>query len=54
MPFPALDGGRLIFVLIEWVRGKRINPIFEANLHKLGMLFLLFLFALITIKDIFY
>ncbi len=51
LPFPALDGSRLAFVLIEKVKGKRVNPIYEANLHKWGMLLLLGLLVLVTIKD---
>jgi regulator of sigma E protease len=52
LPLPALDGGRLAFVIIEWVTGKRVNPKWEANIHKIGMFFLLCLIVLITIKDI--
>jgi len=53
MPFPALDGGRVFFIVIEKLRGgKKVNPSFEANVHKWGMLLLLGLIVLITIKDI--
>ncbi|RJR28048.1 hypothetical protein C4561_00915 [candidate division WWE3 bacterium] len=52
LPFPALDGGRLLFVIIERIRGKKISPVIEANIHKLGIMFLLALIVLITIKDI--
>lgn len=52
MPFPALDGGRLIFILAEWVSGRKVNPKWEANVHKIGMFFLLALIVMITIKDI--
>ena len=52
LPFPALDGGRMVFVLVEWVSGKKVNPKWEANIHKVGMFFLLGLLVLITIKDI--
>lgn len=52
LPLPALDGGRLAFVLVEWVSGKKVNPKLEANVHKIGMFFLLCLIVLITIKDI--
>lgn len=52
LPLPALDGGRLIFVLIEAVRRKRISPEREAIVHLIGMALLLALMALITIQDI--
>ncbi len=52
LPLPALDGGRLIFVLIEAVRGKRISPEREAIVHLVGMALLLGLMVLITIQDI--
>ena len=52
LPLPALDGGRLVFVLIEAVRGKRISPEKEAVVHFAGMMLLLALFVLITIQDV--
>jgi regulator of sigma E protease len=52
LPFPALDGGRLLFVLIEAVTKKRVNPKWERNLHQIGMAILLTLIVLITINDI--
>ena len=52
LPLPALDGGRLIFVLLEAVRRKRISPEREAIVHLIGMVLLLGLMALITIQDI--
>ncbi len=52
LPLPALDGGRLVFVLIEAVRGKRIAPEKEAVVHFAGMVFLLALVVLITIQDV--
>ena len=54
LPIPALDGGRLIFILIEGIRsGKKINRELEAKIHGYGMIFLLGLFVLVTIKDLF-
>ncbi|MBN1162137.1 site-2 protease family protein [Patescibacteria group bacterium] len=53
LPLPALDGGRVLFVLIEAIRGKRINPKLETTLHRYGMAFLLGLLFLVTLKDIF-
>ena len=52
LPFPALDGGRIAFVLVEIVSGKRVSPKVEAFIHKLGMVFLLGLIVLVTFKDI--
>ena len=52
LPFPALDGGRIIFVIYEIILRKKPNPKVEANIHKIGMLLLLTLIVLITIKDI--
>ena len=47
LPLPALDGGRIVFVLIEWVRGKPINRKVEAIIHFVGIIVLL-AFAIIV------
>lgn len=52
LPFPALDGGRIFFMLIELVTGKRVNQNFERIVHSVGMIILLTLMVLITISDI--
>lgn len=52
LPIPALDGGRLFFILIEAFTGKRINQRFESMTHTIGMIVLLALMVLITFKDI--
>jgi regulator of sigma E protease len=53
LPIPALDGGRLMFVLLEIVRGgKRIAPEKEGFVHFAGMAFLLLLMLVITFFDI--
>ena len=52
LPLPALDGGRLIFVILEAIRGKRISPEREAIVHFVGMMVLLALMVLITIQDV--
>ncbi len=52
LPLPALDGGRLVFVLIEAARGRRIAPEKEAIVHFAGLVFLLALAVLITIQDV--
>jgi len=51
-PFPALDGGRLLFLLIEKIKGSPLPVKFERYANALGMALLLFLMVIITIKDI--
>ncbi|MBI2049393.1 site-2 protease family protein [Candidatus Roizmanbacteria bacterium] len=52
LPIPALDGGRLFFILIEGITGRKINQRAESLIHSLGMAMLLVLMAFITFKDI--
>jgi regulator of sigma E protease len=52
LPIPALDGGRILFVLVEAVRGRRIEPEREGMVHLVGMLILLGLMVLIIYQDI--
>ncbi len=52
LPVPALDGGRLLFLLIELFRGKPINRDFEGYVHFIGILVLFAFMALISVKDI--
>lgn len=52
LPIPALDGGRLFFILIEAVTGKKVPQRFESITHTIGMIILLTLMLLITFKDI--
>lgn len=49
LPFPSLDGARMVFVLIEWIRGKPINRKVEGYIHTGG---LIFLFSFIIIVDL--
>ncbi len=51
LPLPALDGGRALFVLPEFW-GKKLNSRFESWIHRAGMLFLLGVLAVITLKDV--
>jgi regulator of sigma E protease len=51
LPIPALDGGRLFFILIEAVTGKKVPERFETMAHTIGMTVLLALIALITLRD---
>lgn len=52
LPIPALDGGRILFVLIEAVRGRRIEPEREGMVHVVGMLLLLGLMLFMIVQDI--
>ena len=52
-PIPALDGGRLFFILIEGVTRKKVNPKFEGYAHSIGMAALVGLILVVTFKDIF-
>lgn len=47
LPIPSLDGSRLLFVLIEWVRGKPINRKVEGYIHFIGLIFV-FAFAILV------
>lgn len=51
LPFPALDGGRLLFVVFEKM-GRKARPDIERTIHQIGMMLLLGLLVLITINDI--
>lgn len=52
LPVPALDGGRLVFLLIEAIRGKPIPPEKEGMVHLAGMMALMVLMALVLFNDI--
>jgi len=52
LPFPALDGGRLVFVLYEGITKKRPNKNIEKYTNLIGFIMLLSLAALITVNDI--
>ena len=52
LPIPALDGGRLFFVILEWIRGRRIPPEREAAYHFVGILVLLTLMVIISFNDL--
>lgn len=51
LPFPALDGGRLIFVIIEMITGKRPSKEKEGFVHGIGMMILLGLMVLVLFND---
>lgn len=52
LPIPALDGSRIVFLLIELVRGKPIDPNKEGFIHMIGFVLLISLMLLVTYKDI--
>lgn len=52
LPIPALDGGRLVFLVIEAIRGKAINRNVEGAVHFAGLMLLLALIVYVTFQDI--
>jgi regulator of sigma E protease len=53
LPIPALDGGRILFVLIEIVRGRPIAPEREGLVHLVGLLLLLSVTVVFILNDLF-
>ncbi len=54
MPFPALDGGRLAFVVYEGITKKKVKPTVELTIHKFGFFILIGFLVLVTVKDLFF
>ena len=52
LPLPALDGGRLVFLIVEAVRGKKVDPEKEGMVHFVGIMILFALMILIMFNDI--
>lgn len=52
LPLPALDGGRVFFVALEGIVGKKVLPKVENYVHMIGMFLLIALLVLITIGDL--
>ena len=52
LPFPALDGGRLLLILIEAIRGKPADPRIESRINYVGLMVLMVLMVYITIHDV--
>ncbi len=52
LPFPALDGGRVLFLIIEKIRRKKNNQMVEQWVNTLGFAFLILLMVVVTVKDI--
>jgi len=51
LPFPALDGGRILFILIEKIKGSPVNQKLEQILHTIGFLLLITLMVVVTFRD---
>lgn len=52
LPLPAFDGGHILFIIIEMIKGSPVKPELENKIHAIGMILLLLLMAIITINDI--
>lgn len=52
LPLPAFDGGRLLFIIIEKIKGKPVDPRLENTIHAVGFFLLMALMLLITYNDI--
>lgn len=52
LPIPAFDGGRILFLLIEKIKGSKVNPKIENMIHSIGFLLLMILMILVTYNDI--
>ncbi len=52
LPIPALDGGRLVFVLIEKIFRKKVSLKYEQMAHTIGFVLLLILIIVVTVRDV--
>jgi regulator of sigma E protease len=52
LPLPGFDGGRLLFIALEAVRGKRLDPYRESLVHFVGLILMLMLILIVTYYDI--
>ncbi len=52
LPIPALDGGRLVFLIVEAVRRKRVEPELEAKIHFTGLMLLMVLMVVVMFNDV--
>lgn len=53
IPFPAFDGGRVLFLIIEKIKGSKVSPKIEAAVNGIGFILLMLLMVVVTIKDVF-
>ena len=52
LPFPAFDGGHVVFIIIEKIKGSKVDPKIENTIHTIGFILLMLLMVLITYSDI--
>ena len=52
LPLPALDGGRMVFLLVEKIKGSPLNQVWEAKANNVGFMLLMGLMVLVTFKDV--
>ena len=52
LPLPALDGGRLVFLIVEAIRGKKVAPDKEGMVHFVGLMLLMLLMVVVMFNDI--
>ena len=52
LPLPAFDGGHVLFIIIEKIKGSKVNPKVENIIHNIGFILLMILMVLITYNDI--
>lgn len=52
LPFPAFDGGRILFLFIEKIKGSKVNPKVENIIHSIGFILLMILMVFVTGNDI--
>lgn len=52
LPFPALDGGRILFILIEKIKGSPVSQKVEQIIHNFGFIFLILLMVFVTFRDV--
>lgn len=53
LPFPALDGGRILFLFIEKIKGSPVKKEIEGTIHYIGFALLMLLILVVTFKDVF-
>ena len=52
LPLPALDGGRIFFIFVETIRGRRVDPAREGFIHLIGLALLMVLVVVISYYDV--
>ncbi len=52
LPFPALDGGKLVFIIFEWITKKTVNKTFEQYTNYIGFLLLILFANLVSVSDV--